>query len=173
MSAGTPFDFDGVLPVEVHALTLEEAERLWAEHQARCPGSYLECWDTGRAAERERWILEGMDLEAQLNVARAFHDSPMARQPGPKTRAQRQANSVYHPSRRTTQDYIAELERELAIMATLKVGSPEWQRHRDRAGHVRHSATRRAVQDGYRGIIPVIPRRREGRGGAEPDPRLP
>ena len=154
---GTSGDFDST-PTQLHALPLEEAERIWAEHMARCPGTYLECMANGRGEERARWVLEGFHLEPAINVARALAGTSGVKRPklplgqeeeGPKPRA----------TRASAAHYLQRVKEAIADMARFELGTPEWERHRARASACRTDCLRRCEEEGITLEVPEIPRK--------------
>lgn len=152
-------------PDEIHRLPLAEAERLYNEWLARCPGSALECWKTGKVAERERWILEGVPIEAALTLARAYADDPRgAYHPRPASQRKRKL-------RKTAADFVEKIRRAVADMRKAEPGSLEWVRAQKLACHYRVRAEERAKAEGVEIEIPKIPTLLEEKYGKHPRPR--
>lgn len=148
---------------EIHRLPLAEAERLYREWRERCPGSALECWKTGKVAERERWVLEGIPIEAALNIARAYADEPKA---PARTVSQRKRKP-----RKTAADFVEKITRAVADMKRNEPGSLEWVRAQKLACHYRVRAEERAKAEGVEIEIPKIPTLLEEKYGKHPRPR--
>ena len=147
---GSSGDFDNT-PTTLCALPIEEAEKIWADYLARCPGSYLECMANGRGEERARWVLEGVDLEAQVTVARALNGTKVHR-------PHHTLPAAPSKSRKPATHFLDMMKVHMRLMERHKPGSPEWSRERSNASAYRSQAVRRALEDGVELEIPILPR---------------
>lgn len=150
---------------EIHRLPLAEAERLYREWRERRPGTAMECIQGGKVAERERWILEGIPIEAALNIARAYADEPKA-----PARPVSQRKRKRKP-RKTAADFVDKIARAVADMKRNEPGSLEWVRAQKLACHYRVRAEERARAEGIEIEIPKIPTLLEEKYGRRPAAR--
>lgn len=161
------------IPAAIHVLPLDKAQALYDAHMRACPGTYLECAVSGKLNERAEWVLGLVDVETKLRLAKAYHNSPKAL---PAMHPHRRSSQS--ASRKTSAQYLQNVNDSLNLMAASVPGSLDWRRARAAAYNFGLAARRRAQEDGEPAPdIPHIPETPMERRGAlirepHPDPKI-
>ena len=158
-SHGPNLDFDGPIPLEIHAKPLAQAQAAYDAHMAKrvIYDPKLPCDHPHNEAAR-RWAdkLYGKDgFKTALDHARMFNGTVTLRPAAPM-----KANPSH--GRKSLSFYVAQLESLLDKMASLDPISEEWASLQRKASSMRANALARArVEEDEETVIPTVPSARK------------
>lgn len=149
---GPEFSFAGIIPPDINVLSVEEARRQLAQHEAKCPGTYMECYAAGTLDARREWLDERDNILFRIELAEAYAGGvhvaikvQSRRSPEERRSAPRSPNNS---TRKTVEEYMQHLQVAIRELARLDPGSKEWNRVRSRATNYSLAVRRRAKEDG-------------------------
>lgn len=158
MTHGPNLDFEGPITLRLHHTPLQQALAALEAHQASRP-EYLPraSFDHPQNEAWRRWARKKEELQTAVEVARALEPRPvLVFTPNPQPKAKRGQGR-----RLTAQGLLANVMKNIATMAKLTPGSPEWLRVQNVAYHNRAHAAKRAREDGETIVLPEIPHMRK------------
>lgn len=156
MTHGPNLDFDGPIPLEIHAKPLAQAQAAYDAHMAKrvIYDPKLPCDHPHNEAAR-RWARDKHPLEIALQQSRMFNGTVTLRPAAPM-----KANPSQ--GRKSLSFYVAQLESLLDKMASLDPISEEWASLQRKASSMRANALARArVEEDEETVIPTVPSARK------------